>query len=290
MSRTGAIVKSLVTWLLLASLLATPCYAQQGSAVGPLPSATGQAATGQIPATATNDNAAAGKAGEYVSASTADTGTSQTSRTVTITIASPAVVTWSVTTPFVFNCGTPPCNGAAVLNFTTTGALPTGIVAGTNYYVIGSSVSGNTFQIATTSDNAIAGTAINTSGSQSGVQTGAPTALLSSGNAFDLAALSLAAGDWDVSSDVAFLSGAATSITILNAGTNTVSVTSSTIPGRFIQLATAATVPGVANSVVHVGPARYSLSATTTVYCVTSGTFTVGALAAWGGCRARRVR
>jgi len=76
-----------------------------------------------------------------------------TGGTVTITIASPAVVTSSVTLP----------NGSS-LTLGTTGALPTGLTAGTTYYVV--NVSGTTFNLATTSG----GTPINTSGSQSGVQ------------------------------------------------------------------------------------------------------------------------
>lgn len=75
---------------------------------------------------------------------------------VTITIASPAVVTWS-------NHGL--SNGWPI-QFSTTGALPTGITAGTIYYVV--SAATNTFQFAA----APGGAAINTSGSQSGTQTG----------------------------------------------------------------------------------------------------------------------
>lgn len=53
--------------------------------------------------------------------------------------------------------------------FTTTGALPTGVVALTAYAVI--KVTADTFKLATTYDNAIANIAINTTGSQSGVHT-----------------------------------------------------------------------------------------------------------------------
>ena len=76
-----------------------------------------------------------------------------TGGTVTITIASPAVVTSNVTLP----------NNSAI-QLGTTGALPTGLVAGNTYYVV--NVSGTTFNLATTQN----GTPINTSGSQSGVQ------------------------------------------------------------------------------------------------------------------------
>jgi hypothetical protein len=84
------------------------------------------------------------------------------SATVTITIAAPGVVTWSS-----HNLST----GSPVV-FSTTGALPTGITAGTTYYVV--VVDGNSFQIATSFANAIAATptVVTTSGSQSGTQTG----------------------------------------------------------------------------------------------------------------------
>ena len=72
--------------------------------------------------------------------------------TVSITIASPAVVTASVA-----------LNEGSAIKFATTGALPTGITAGTTYYV--SSVSGTTFQLLDGS-----GAVVNTSGTQSGVQ------------------------------------------------------------------------------------------------------------------------
>lgn len=82
---------------------------------------------------------------------------SPVSSTVTITIASPAVVTWTAHGL---------SNGQAV-RFTTTGALPTGLAAATVYFVV--SAATNTFQVAATPG----GAAINTSGTQSGVHTAA---------------------------------------------------------------------------------------------------------------------
>lgn len=86
------------------------------------------------------------------------------SSTVTITLASPGVFTWA-------NHGLPA--GSAV-EFRTTGALPTGLTAGTVYYVASdSNLTTNTFAVSDTKAHALAGTnQINTSGSQSGVQTG----------------------------------------------------------------------------------------------------------------------
>jgi microcystin-dependent protein len=79
--------------------------------------------------------------------------------TFTVTIASPGVFT---------------LNAHGLLTgeevyLTTTGALPTGLAQNTIYYAI--FVSANTFNLATTRANAIAGTKINTSGTQSGVHT-----------------------------------------------------------------------------------------------------------------------
>lgn len=76
---------------------------------------------------------------------------------VTISIASPGIITRTA-----HGLG----SGDKVY-FETTGALPTGIVAGTTYYVLASGITSSTFKIATTPG----GTAINTSGTQSGTHT-----------------------------------------------------------------------------------------------------------------------
>ncbi len=79
--------------------------------------------------------------------------------TVTITIANPGVVTLA-------NHGL--LTGESIY-LTSTGNLPTGLSQNTLYYVI--SVDTNTFRLATSYANALAGTAINTSVSQSGTHT-----------------------------------------------------------------------------------------------------------------------
>lgn len=80
--------------------------------------------------------------------------------TITVTIATPAVVSW---TAHGLVEGDP-------VVFTTTGALPTGITAGTTYYV-SRAPGANSFNISTTKANGAAGTLVATSGSQSGVHT-----------------------------------------------------------------------------------------------------------------------
>ena len=80
--------------------------------------------------------------------------------TFTVTIASPAVVTTTISLD----------DGTAV-SLTTTGALPTGLTPGTVYYVVNSS--GATFELAATPD----GTPITTTGTQSGTHSFSPRGL-----------------------------------------------------------------------------------------------------------------
>jgi hypothetical protein len=80
------------------------------------------------------------------------------SGTVTITIASPGVI--------AFPAGYAPQPNDGI-KLATTGALPTGLTAGTEYYIVGSSISGSSASVSASPG----GAAINTSGSQSGTHT-----------------------------------------------------------------------------------------------------------------------
>lgn len=93
----------------------------------------------------------------WASARFLTTGGVVTKGTVTMTIATPCVVSFTA-------------HGLVAgdqVQFTTTGALPTGILASTTYYVIAAGLGADTFEISLTAG----GSAINTSGSQSGVHT-----------------------------------------------------------------------------------------------------------------------
>lgn len=79
------------------------------------------------------------------------------SGTVTMTIASPAVVSQ---TAHGLKAG-------SKIVFSTTGALPTGVTAGTTYYVISTGLTADAFQFS----DSLGGSAINSSGTQSGVHT-----------------------------------------------------------------------------------------------------------------------
>jgi hypothetical protein len=89
--------------------------------------------------------------------------------TVTTTVATPCVVTWT-------GHGLP--EGAPVV-FTGAG-LPSGITAGTTYFV-GRSPAANTFNISTTVANAAAGTFVATTGTSTGTQTGTNNTTLPAG-------------------------------------------------------------------------------------------------------------
>jgi hypothetical protein len=81
--------------------------------------------------------------------------------TVTISVASPGVVTWAA---HGLVAGTP-------VVFSTTGALPTGLTAGATYYVSATGLTSGAFSVALTPG----GTAIVTTGTQSGVHTAVAT-------------------------------------------------------------------------------------------------------------------
>lgn len=81
---------------------------------------------------------------------------------VTMTIASPCVVTWGKATH-----GHGLVDGSTFV-FRTSGGLPTGVTADTTYYVIATGLTETTFQFSATPG----GSAINSSGSQSGIHWG----------------------------------------------------------------------------------------------------------------------
>lgn len=92
-------------------------------------------------------------------------GSASTSSTVTISNASPAVITWS---------GHGLRNNTAV-QFTTTGGLPSGLQTGVTYYVI--NATSTTFNVT----DSLGGAAINTTTAGSGTQTCSTTIALNSG-------------------------------------------------------------------------------------------------------------
>lgn len=271
-------------WLLVPALaLALPPFAWADSIYPPPPSPVGVALTGQIPGTATNDNASAGNVGQYFPV--AGNGSTGASATVTITNASPGVISW---TSHNLSIG-------SVLNFTTTGALPTGLSVGTNYYVSSQGYATNSFSVSTTTANALAGTSINTSSAGSGTHTGVGNAILASTTPLDVGALSLTAGDWDVWFIPVFNGAATTTVTNLIASISTTSATLNTTTGNFSTqaqngIADYNLISGSLGLNLPVGPVRLSISSTTSVFGVAQSLFGTSTSSAAGILRARRIR
>lgn len=229
--------------------------------------------------TVTNDNAAAGVVGEVMTSSCPS---NATTATITVTIAAPGVVTW---TAHGFTTACP-------VVFTTSGALPTGITSGTTYWIVPSSITANTFTLATSVANALAGTPLTTTGTQSGTQTGTAGAPLTTATAANITGLALTAGDWDCRATVQRVITSTTSFTI---ATGSISQTSATVgslsAGSEVVYATAANVPGqTIGPTSAVVPFRESVAALTNVFLVASDTFTASTNNAFGALTCRRAR
>jgi hypothetical protein len=227
--------------------------------------------------------AAAGKVGETIGDMVFGSGTTAT---ITVTIAAPGVVTW---TGHGFSTAIP-----QPVVFTTTGALPTGITSGTVYYTIPSTVTTNTFEIATTVANAYAGTAITTSGTQSGTQTGTAGCALANTTVADVTGLSLTAGDWDVWGEIVWTLGSTTTWTKLESSISQTTATLAT-PGTDrgtsynlqAQISAAAT-NGTSTSILT--QTYVNVSSTTTIFMPVKATFAISTANAAGFIMARRRR
>jgi hypothetical protein len=112
--------------------------------------------------------------------------------TITMTIASPAVISWAA---HGFSAG-------QAVQFLSTGALPTGLTIGTWYFVLATGLVAGAFQVAAT----VGGAAINTTGTQSGVHTG-----------YSAGAFEVSGNAWPVGGPL--LTGVTFTATALNDGT-----------------------------------------------------------------------
>ena len=230
----------------------------------------------------TGTAAAAGIVGETIGGPLFGTATTAT---VTMTNANPGVVTWS-THGFSTQVPQP-------VVFTTTGALPTNITAGTVYYTVPSSVTTNTFQVATSVTNAFVPTPIDTTaGAQSGTQTGTGGCKMATATAIDISGVNLTAGDWDVWAEILWNANAATTWTTLEGSLSATTATLATPPaviGSFyasLNQISAAATNGVTS--LELGPCVVRLSATTKLFMVVKGAFATNIIGAYGNIMARR--
>jgi hypothetical protein len=108
----------------------------------------------------------------------------------------------------------------------------------------------------------------------------------------NITSISLTAGDWEVSGTVHYSPAATTSITKYAAGLNTVSATMPSLntADQATEWSEPASVVASGFDSLKIGPARFSLAGTTTIFMVANSTFTVSTVAAFGSIHARRVR
>lgn len=253
------------------------------SSAGTIPAFTlGGAVTGggnqlnnvKVQGTTTNDDAAAGYIGEYLTSDNNSTGPG----TVTISIASPAVIS---------DAGSAGLTIGAAINFTTTGALPTGLSAGTNYYIIATGFnSGTSFQISATPG----GAAINTSGTQSGTHTRVSGLTTTHDTYQTVCAIILTAGDWDIWGTVRHSTVGVTGATTDLYGVITTTHNSNT---GFIATTVNDDQASYASGVTRTSPngvGRISIASTTTYYLIVYQSFTSGNGTARANLAARRRR
>lgn len=107
----------------------------------------------------------------------------------------------------------------------------------------------------------------------------------------NVTSISLTAGDWDVSGVIGIVPAAATSFTQWLASLSTTTGALDTTNTRWASWAGSATIPTAATSIaIPAGPARFSVSSTTTVFLVSLFAYTSTAPTMYGTIRARRVR
>lgn len=230
--------------------------------------------------------AAAGVVGEVFNIHCLMAAAANAGSAVSLPVASPGVVTWTSHTFTVSG----PANYSCPINFSANGGtLPTGLVAGTTYYIIGSTVSGDTFQVADTMAHALAGTnAINFTGSPAGSPLGWIGYLIATTNTVGGAGMTLTAGDWDCSGTAEWEELTNLTVTEYLQGINT-SAAIGTI-GSYVDLRLASSSLGAASSSYVTPIVQQNVNASTTVYLVEKATFSVGTQNAGGLLRCRRMR
>lgn len=233
-----------------------------------------QLRSSDIRGTGTNDSAFAGFVGEYKEA----LNPAPANATVTITNASPAVVT---DTGHGMSIG-------SIIEFTTTGTLPTGLNTLTPYYISSQNYATNSYSVSTSVSNALDGVSVNTSSAGSGTHTRLSQFTATSATNNDVTGLSLTAGDWDVSGIITFSLGATTTVTNLQAYLFTTSLTTTSIGPRGTLMNGGGAAIG--SQTLRVGPARFLVASTTKIFLIQRSVFATSTNQVRGNIWARRAR
>lgn len=228
---------------------------------------------GQTATTAVSE----GHIGEFIGAVCNPASPSGT--TVTISIADPAVVTWT-------NHRMDKSEGdvACPITFSTTGALPTGITAGTKYWAVAASSS--TLNIATTPQNAVDGVFIETTGTQSGTQSVTGGVELVDATWNSGSAMVLSPGIWDIQGQCSFWPDTTTATSSMLVGSGS-TIASPSFPdlsyGFFRQ-----TFPNGAISSVPIPLKRFYVATETVYYGLMMSQFTTSGTS--GACQTSAIR
>lgn len=111
----------------------------------------------------------------------------------------------------------------------------------------------------------------------------------STGASVNVTSVSLTSGDWDVDGTACFNPGAGTNVTVMQSSFSVTSGTMDFTAGNYSQWTNSGNI--ISNAPCFTVPTlRFLLSATTTVFMVVGGNFSVSTLAGFGGMRARRIR
>jgi hypothetical protein len=254
---------------------------------------------GQTAGTATNDNAAPGNVGEFISSRCGNGGVGNPA---TITIANPAVISWSGSNISGINGRDDICP----FELTTTGTLPSPLQPSSTSTLYWTVPQNGVINIASSLENALAGVVITTSGTQSGTQTVVMGYPLTTATATEVTALTLTPGDWDVAGNGFAEVATASPFTVTTSEIVAIQTGSQCASTPPVMPAS----PGISGGngswypsggftssaffpemqLVGVGPSRISLAATTTVCLLEKDLFTTGPASGLGYIGARRAR
>lgn len=199
---------------------------------------------------------------------------------VSFTSASPTVGTWT--------SGPWSGSGTYACPFNITANNPTGLSTGTNYWLV--PIDANTFHVATSAANAIAGTFANTTGTSSTANLTSNASITTGTTGVSGAVIQLPAGDWDCSGSTFWVPAASTSITNLQESIGT-SATAVGVLGQYSDWETAANVVTATNNPVLTTPiVREVISGATTINLTNLAVFSVSTLNATSDLRCRRIR
>ena len=115
--------------------------------------------------------------------------------------------------------------------------------------------------------------------------------LMTTATVANVASISLTAGDWDLSGNVAFTLGGGVPAIVMEVAITTTSATMPGIPnGGAITYTNLPSLSGAETEILPIATSRLSLAATTTVYLVATGVYTSGTVHCYGFIGARRAR